>query len=111
VTAEPSSFAVVLITAADREQALRIAGALVEERLVACVNVVDPITSVYRWEGKINEDREALLIAKTRLGLADRVAARVRELHSYSCPETIAFPLAAGAPAYLAWLAAETGPA
>jgi periplasmic divalent cation tolerance protein len=105
---DPALFAVVLVTAATREQALAIARALVEERLAACVNVVDGVTSVYRWEGKLNEDREALLVAKTRRALVDRVALRVRELHTYSCPEVIALPLAAGAPAYLAWLAGET---
>ena len=105
---EAAAFAVVYITAASREQGLAIARALVAERLVACVNLVEPITSVYRWEGEVSEDREALLVAKTRLALADRVAARVRELHTYACPETIAVPLAAGAPAYLDWLAAET---
>jgi periplasmic divalent cation tolerance protein len=102
---------VVLVTAGKREDALAIAHALVRDRLAACVNVLDGVTSVYRWEGKVCEDPEALLVAKTRRALVPRLAARVKELHTYTCPETIALPLVAGAKAYLDWLAAETAPA
>lgn len=108
MAADAKDFAVVYVTFADREQASRVARALVEERLVACANLLDGVTSIYRWEGKVNEDREVLMIAKTRAALAGRVAARVKELHSYTCPETIAVPLVAGAPAYLDWLAEST---
>lgn len=101
-------FAVALITAGSKDQAMKIARALVEERLVACCNVVDPITSVYRWEGKVCEDPEALIVAKTRTANVERVAARVKELHTYTCPETIALPLIGGAPAYLQWLGEST---
>lgn len=100
--------AVVLITAANAEEAVAIARALVGERLAACVNVVPGVTSIYRWEGKLNEDTEVLLIAKTRRALVERVAARVKELHGYSVPETIALPIVAGSEKYLAWLEAET---
>jgi periplasmic divalent cation tolerance protein len=108
MTERAEDYAVALITAGSKEQAMKIARALVEERLVACCNIVDPITSVYRWEGKICEDPEALIVAKTRAEHVERVAARVKELHTYSCPETIAIPLVAGAPWYLKWLGEST---
>lgn len=105
--AEPEH-AVVLITASSAEEGARIARALVEERLAACVNVVPQVRSFYRWQGKLEDDSEALLIAKTRRALAERIAVRVRELHSYTLPETIALPIAAGSERYLAWLTGET---
>lgn len=105
---EASSFAVVYVTFASRDQATRIARTLVEEKLLACANLLDPVTSIYRWEGKVNEDTEVLLIGKTRTALVEKIAQRVKELHSYTCPETIAVPLVGGAPWYLDWLDAET---
>lgn len=100
--------AVVYITAANRNEALAIGRTLVAERLVACANVLDGMTSVYRWEGELSEDREAVLIAKTRQELADRVVTRVRELHSYKCPCVVSWPITAGNPDYLAWIGIET---
>jgi periplasmic divalent cation tolerance protein len=100
--------AVIYITAANRDEALAIGRTLVSERLVACANVLDGMTSVYRWEGELNEDREAVLIAKTRQELADRVVARVRELHSYDCPCVVSWPITKGNPEYLAWIGQET---
>ncbi len=100
----------VLITTQNAEQGASIARALVEERLAACVNVVPQVRSFYWWEGKVQDDAEALLVAKTRRALVDRVVARVRELHSYTLPETIALPIVAGSERYLAWVAAETAP-
>ena len=84
--------------------------ALVEERLVACVNIVPGLTSVYRWEGKVCEDGESLLVMKTRAELMERLSARIVELHPYDVPEVIALPLAAGEgnPAYLNWLLEQT---
>ncbi len=99
----------IYVTAPDREAALTLARALVGERLVACANVLDGATSVYWWEGKVCEGPEAVLICKTRAGLVDKVIARVRELHSYACPCVVALPIAAGNPAYLDWIRAETG--
>jgi periplasmic divalent cation tolerance protein len=73
----------VYITAASGDEAHRIARALVEERLAACVNMLDGMTSVYRWNGAVEQASEVVLIAKTRADRFDRLAARIRELHSY----------------------------
>jgi periplasmic divalent cation tolerance protein len=102
------SAALIYITAPSREEALRIGRVLVEERLAACANVHSPITSVYWWEGAVQEDGEVALVAKTRRDLVDRLAARARELHSYSCPCVVAVDIAGGNPAFLAWIDQET---
>jgi len=99
---------VVLITAPSEEEAAKIARALVEERLAACANIVKHIRSVYRWEGKIEDDPEVLMVVKTREALFDALEKRVRELHSYSVPEVIALPIVQGSEAYLKWLEEET---
>ena len=96
------------ITAGSKEEALRIGRSLVEERLVACANVLDGMTSVYRWNGAVEQADEAVLIAKTRSSLFDRLAARVRELHSYDTPCVVELALGRGNPGYLEWLRAET---
>ncbi len=93
-----------LSTAPDRETALAIARALVAERLAACVNLVPQITSVYRWQGAVEEDDEVLIVAKTRADRAERLSARVVELHPYDVPEVIFLPIDGGAEPYLAWL-------
>jgi periplasmic divalent cation tolerance protein len=99
---------VVLVSCGSEEEALRIARTLVERRLAACVNVVPGIRSIYRWEGKVQDDREHLLIVKTSLARIQEVTDAVRELHSYKVPETIALPVTEGAGRYLAWVAEET---
>ena len=99
---------VVLITAPSEEEAAKIAKVLVEERLAACANIVKHIRSVYRWEGKIEDDPEVLMVVKTREALFGALEKRVRELHSYSVPEVIALPIVQGSEAYLKWLEEET---
>jgi periplasmic divalent cation tolerance protein len=100
---------VVLVAAGGIDEALQIGGALVEERLAACVNIVPQVRSIYRWEGRVEQSDEVLLIIKTARHMLDRVIARVQALHSYQVPEIIALPLQGGAAAYLDWLAAEVG--
>lgn len=102
---------VIYVTASGRDEAMSIARRLVEERLVACANVLDGATSLYWWEGKVQEETEAVLIAKTRTELAEAVIARVKELHSYTCPCVVSLPIAAGNPAFLEWIGAETATA
>jgi len=95
---------VVLTTAGSEEQAEEIASALVSECLAACVNVVPGIRSVYKWKGKIEKDREVLVLVKTTAGRFEAVRRRIRELHSYELPEAIALPVVDADPDVLAWL-------
>lgn len=99
---------VVLVTAPDADAAARLARALVEERLAACGNVVPAIRSIYRWEGRVHDEGEALLVLKTRAARVDALRARVLELHPYQVPEVLVLPVEAGSEAYLDWIAAET---
>jgi periplasmic divalent cation tolerance protein len=98
----------VYIVAADMGEADRIAEALVAERLAACVNILGAIRSVYRWQGTVERAEEVALIAKSTRVLFERLAARVRELHSYDTPAIAAWPIVAGDCAYLDWIGAET---
>jgi periplasmic divalent cation tolerance protein len=99
---------VVLVNTGSEEQAATIARALVDERLVACVNIVSPIRSIYRWKDEVQTETEHMMIIKTRANLVRKVEARVRELHSYEVPEVIALPIVAGAKPYLDWIFEST---
>jgi len=105
---QPEDFVVVLVTAGSVEEGGRIGRALVEDRLAACVNLVGPIHSIYRWEGKVEEAAEHLLLVKARAVDLPAVEARVRGLHGYSVPEVLALPVRGGSAAYLAWLGTST---
>lgn len=96
------------VTAKDRRQAERLAERLVDERLAACANVLGRVKSVYRWKGRVEKASEVALVFKTRRALVKRLAARVKDLHTYDCPCVVALPIAGGFPPYLAWLADET---
>jgi periplasmic divalent cation tolerance protein len=98
----------VHVTAPNREQASQMARALVEERLAACVNIVDGVHSVFRWEGKLHEDQEVLCLIKTRPDLLPALIERVQTLHAYEVPEILAFEVADGSAAYLEWLREST---
>lgn len=102
-----TGYAIVLVTVGSTDEAEQIASTLVEERLAACVNVVGPIRSIYRWEGAVQRDTEQLLIIKIRAAAFPQVEARVRELHSYDTPEVIALPIDDGSRKYLDWLQAS----
>ena len=96
---------VILITCGSTAEAKRIARAVVEARLAACVNILPgAITSIYRWKGKVESARERLLLIKTSRKRLGKLQAAVERLHSYEVPEFIALPIAAGSRAYLAWL-------
>lgn len=99
---------VVLVTVPDEESGLALARSLVDERLVACANLVPGLRSVYRWQGSIEEAKELLLILKTRAELVGDLARRVAELHPYDVPEVLALEVGGGLPAYLDWVEAET---
>jgi periplasmic divalent cation tolerance protein len=104
----PTDVVVVLVTAPGPEKAAEIARALVEERLAACGNVVPGLRSIYRWEGKVHDDAEALLVLKTTRARFEALRDRVLALHPYEVPEVIALPVEAGSARYLAWVAGET---
>ncbi len=101
---------VALVTAPDAEVGARIARALVEERWAACVNLVPGVRSVYRWEGKLEDEAEVLLVVKTRADRVSGLAERLRALHPYDVPELVALPVEQGLEAYLAWVRRESAP-
>jgi periplasmic divalent cation tolerance protein len=98
---------VVLVTAPDRAVAERVVTALVEERLAACGNIVDGVTSIYRWHGALERADEVLIVLKTLRGLVPRLTERVVTLHPYDVPEVLALPVSAGLGAYMDWIAAN----
>ena len=95
---------VVFMTAANGEEAARLADMLVGAHLAACVQILPEIESVYRWQGKIERQAEVLLLAKTTRGKFEELEREVRALHSYETPEIIAVPVTAGSTPYLEWL-------
>jgi periplasmic divalent cation tolerance protein len=109
--ARMSAYRFVYITTRDEAEAARIGEALVRERLAACANVIGPIRSFYWWEGAVQDEREAVLVLKSRRELIDSLVARVKALHSYSCPCVVALEIAEGDPDFLRWIGEETRPA
>ncbi len=100
----------VLTNLPDRAAAERLAGALVEQRVAACVNILAPCQSVFRWENKVQQEQEHPLLIKTTTDRYTALEAAIRAGHPYELPEIIAVPIEHGLPAYLAWVAAETKP-
>jgi len=98
----------IMITAGSEEEAVRIAKGLLEERLIACANLVQPIRSLYRWKDEVCDDPEVLLLCKSRRHLFNQISEKVTSLHSYEVPEVVALPLVAGHPPYLQWIVDET---
>ncbi len=94
----------VLTTAGSEAEAAAIAAALVEQRLAACVQVLGPIASTYRWQGAVETAREWQCLVKTAAGRYEEVEAAIRELHSYDEPEIVATPIVAGSAGYLRWI-------
>jgi periplasmic divalent cation tolerance protein len=99
----------VLTTAGSESEAQKIAHALVERRLAACVNIASRIQSVYRWEGKVESAEEYLLLIKTSKSCEERLREAICELHSYNLPECIAVPIESGSAEYLKWIADSLG--
>lgn len=105
---DPKTILIALVTAPP-DEAEGIARALVEARVAACVNVLPGVTSFYRWEGEVARDDEMLLIVKTTASAFDALSTEVQRIHPYDVPEIVAFPLTAGLPAYLTWVAESVG--
>ncbi len=98
---------VVLVTASGEEEAERLAGVLLDQRLIACANIVPHIHSVFRWKGQTEHADESLLVLKTTEEALEALTDAIRLHHSYEVPEVIALPVAGGNAAYLGWVAAE----
>jgi len=101
-------YIVIYITTGSVNEAEKIGRALVEEKLAACSNIISPIRSIYRWQGKICDDKEALMVLKTRKKHFEQIVKRVETLHSYDVPEIIAIPIIEGSSKYLSWINEET---
>ena len=99
---------VVLVSCGSEEEATKIANSLVEERIAACVSIISPVRSIYRWEGRIWDEREWVLIIKTQKRRFAELERKVKSLHSYSVPEIIALPVVEGFASYLKWLEENT---
>jgi periplasmic divalent cation tolerance protein len=110
MTTDKTENIVVLMTAAMEDEATRLAKILVEARLAACVSLVPQARSFFWWEGKIDEQRETLMLAKTRREILPQLIETVQKNHRYAVPEIIALPIIDGAANYLNWLAAEVKP-
>ncbi|MEM3784051.1 MAG: divalent-cation tolerance protein CutA [Candidatus Bathyarchaeia archaeon] len=98
------TFIIVLVTASNREEAEKIARTLLVEKLITCANIISPIHSLFWWQGKIDEAQEQLILMKTRKDLFNKLAEKVKALHSYQTPEIIALPITKGSKNYLKWL-------
>ncbi|CAN5688591.1 MAG: divalent-cation tolerance protein CutA [Gemmatimonadetes bacterium] len=105
----PDDLTVVITTVPDAAAGERLARQLVEERLIACANLIPGLTSVYRWEGAVQTEAELLMLMKTPAAGVERLFARAAELHPYEVPELLALPVATGLEAYCRWVAAEVG--
>src|SRR3990167_3474386 len=101
---ESAQYVFVYVTCASEEEAAKIGGALVKERLAACVNILGPMRSIYEWKGVLHDQREAAMVAKTSEPLVEELTARIREMHSYDCPCVVALPIVAGNPSFLDWI-------
>jgi periplasmic divalent cation tolerance protein len=101
---------VVMITAGSEEEGAKIAEVLLEGRLIACANLIGGIRSLYRWEGKVCDDPEILLVCKTVRKHFAALSEKVKSVHSYDVPEIIALPVVEGYPPYLEWVEQETTP-
>jgi periplasmic divalent cation tolerance protein len=97
-------FIIVLVTVASRAEAEKIGRALLDEKLIACTNIVGPVTSLFHWSGKVDCAKEFLMVMKSRSELFDKIVGRVKGLHSYEVPEVLAVPVVAGSDSYLGWL-------
>jgi len=97
-------YIVILVTAKDKKEAVKIARGLLEAELIACANILDGVLSLFRWQGKMDSAKEVLLVLKTKKNLFKKVSAKVKSLHSYQTPEIIALPLVDGSDDYLNWI-------
>jgi periplasmic divalent cation tolerance protein len=101
---------VIMVTASSRRECRRIARRLIEEKLAACVNITQPIQSVYHWEGKLEHSKEFLMLIKTNRDLFPQIKTEIGLIHSYHTPEIICLPIIDGSPNYLQWISDSVRP-
>jgi periplasmic divalent cation tolerance protein len=106
---EPAAVCIALTTIGSLDEGRRMAHLLVERRLAACVNIIPSLTSIYRWQGAVEEAQEVMLLMKTAYDRLPALEAAVRELHSYEVPEFLALDVASGSQPYLDWLLSSVG--
>ena len=99
-----NNYIVIFVTAKDKLEAEKITQSLLEQRLIACGNIISPVVSFFHWCGKIDKAEECLVVMKSRLDLFEHIAEQVRGLHSYEVPEILALPIVEGSKAYLDWM-------
>lgn len=99
-----TDYLIVLVTTKDRQEAEKIAQSLLNDRLIACANIINPVTSFFHWQDKIDCGEECLVVMKSRMDLFAQLAERVKGLHSYEVPEVLALPIVEGSAAYLEWM-------
>jgi len=102
-----SHYIVIITTASTKSEATKIVRCLLEERLIACANIIGPVSSLFWWKDKIDEATEFLILMKSTRKLFDKLSARVKAIHSYEVPEILALPVLKGLPSYLSWLDAN----
>jgi len=98
------TYITILVTAANKQEAEKIAQQLLKAKLIACANIIDSISSIFRWSGKIEKAEECLVLMKSRRELFEEITRKVKELHSYEVPEILAIPLVDGSKAYFEWM-------
>ena len=99
-----NAYIIVMVTTANKQEAKNIAQRLLKERLIACANIIGPVSSLFHWAGKIEKAEEYLIFMKSREDLFEKLAETVKALHSYEVPEILALPIVDGSRAYLDWL-------
>jgi periplasmic divalent cation tolerance protein len=99
---------VIFVTAANKKEAEKIASTLIKKKLAACVNIIENVNSLFRWQGKVDSAKEALLIVKTRKRLVNKLIKKVKSVHGYEVPEIIALPIICGNKEYLKWINEST---
>lgn len=100
------SYLIVFMTTSNKEEAVKIIRTLLKERLIACANIIDHVSSFFWWKEKIEEEKETLVIMKSHQDLFEKLSKRVKELHSYDIPEILALPIVDGSQLYLDWMKA-----
>jgi periplasmic divalent cation tolerance protein len=98
------SHIIVLVTTGTREEAKKITRNLLDQKLIACANIMGPVSSLFWWKEKINQENEFLVLMKTRSALFEKLATAIKQIHSYEVPEIIAVPITKGEQSYLEWL-------